>query len=216
MNPILELYVPLVDFLADMLGDQCEVVLHDTINVESSIIAIRNGHISGRKVGWPLTDLAIRLLKNNESDYIANYKGKTKEGKILRSSTFIIKDFSGKTIGMLCININVSEFQAAREILDRIINGDVPATETEFDTIEENFNNTLESLTSTLISHTISKFNISPDRMTQEEKIKVVHELDEKGVFLIKGSTSEVANFLNVSEPTIYRYLKKDRSKNNK
>ena len=212
MNPILKLYLPMVDFLADMLGEQYEVVLHDTNNVESSIIAIRHGHISGRQVGWPLTDLAIRLLKNNESDSIVNYRGKTKDGKMLRSSTHIIKDFSGQIIGMLCVNINVSEFKAARDILDQIVNGyDTPAkTETD---IVENFPNSLEGLTSLLISNTISSFKISPDRMTQEEKKSVVHELDDKGVFLIKGSISEVASFLNVSEPTIYRYLKQKEPK---
>ncbi|MGM0602449.1 MAG: PAS domain-containing protein, partial [Bacillota bacterium] len=37
-------YKPLVKFLAEVLGENCEVVLHDLNNLENSIIAIENGH----------------------------------------------------------------------------------------------------------------------------------------------------------------------------
>ena len=41
------------------------------------------------------------------------------------------------------------------------------------------------------------------------EKIKVVKYLQEKGTFKVKGAIVLVAEKLAVSEPTIYRYLKK-------
>ena len=41
------------------------------------------------------------------------------------------------------------------------------------------------------------------------KKIKVVKYLQEKGTFKVKGAIVLVAEKLAVSEPTIYRYLKK-------
>ena len=42
-----------------------------------------------------------------------------------------------------------------------------------------------------------------------DEKIKVVKYLQEKGTFKVKGAIVLVAEKLAVSEPTVYRYLKK-------
>ena len=57
MNELLKPYMPLVDFLADYLGSNAEVLLHDLTNLEHSIVKIRNGHISGRKEGTPVQTL---------------------------------------------------------------------------------------------------------------------------------------------------------------
>jgi predicted transcriptional regulator YheO len=43
----LKSYIHLVNFIADFLGPSYEVVLHDVRNINNSIIAIKNGHISG-------------------------------------------------------------------------------------------------------------------------------------------------------------------------
>jgi predicted transcriptional regulator YheO len=45
-------------------------------------------------------------------------------------------------------------------------------------------------------------------RMTLEEKKNIVCKLNAQGVFLLKGTVAEVASRLDVSEQTIYRYLK--------
>ena len=46
-------------------------------------------------------------------------------------------------------------------------------------------------------------------RLKVEEKIRVVKYLQDKGTFKVKGAIALVADKLDVSEPTIYRYLKK-------
>ena len=83
MNPYLEKFVPLMDFIAEFLGRNTELVLHDLSDLERSVVAIRNGHISQRQIGAPITDLALQLL--NEAKYkglpfIANYQGKAFNG----------------------------------------------------------------------------------------------------------------------------------------
>ena len=46
------------------------------------------------------------------------------------------------------------------------------------------------------------------DNSITVEKKEVVDALNDRGVFLLKGVVSEVASRLDVSEQTIYRYLK--------
>ncbi len=45
-------------------------------------------------------------------------------------------------------------------------------------------------------------------RMTMDEKKYIVKKLEEKGVFRLKGVVAEVADCLEVSDQTVYRYLK--------
>ncbi len=45
--------------------------------------------------------------------------------------------------------------------------------------------------------------------MSVDEKTCVVKHLYDKGAFNLKGAVVEVAKALQVSEPTIYRYLNK-------
>lgn len=48
----LNVLLPVVRCIAAQFGNQCEVVLHDlSQGYESTIVAIENGHITGRKVG---------------------------------------------------------------------------------------------------------------------------------------------------------------------
>lgn len=218
----LQPYIQLVEFLGSVMGNQCEVVLHDVRNIENSIVAIKNGHISNRKVGGSLTDLALKILKNNsyvEKDYLINYSGKTQDGKIVRSSTYFIKDDIGNVVGMLCFNMDLSIMVETRNLLDSLINstnkvplngldlnGKAPS---EIGNPIEDLHTSIEDLTTSIILNTLAETNIPPDRMSSDEKIEVVKQLNEKGVFLIKGAVSEVSVHLKTSEATVYRYLNK-------
>jgi predicted transcriptional regulator YheO len=85
-------YIPLVDFLGHAMGPNCEVVLHDLTDPENSIIAIANGHVSGRKIGGPTTDLVLKIMKeglDGEKSFIANYNARLKNNGICRSSIWI-------------------------------------------------------------------------------------------------------------------------------
>jgi predicted transcriptional regulator YheO len=43
--------------------------------------------------------------------------------------------------------------------------------------------------------------------LTKEEKVSVVHTLDDKGFFLIKKAAEKLADFLGLSRYSIYNYL---------
>lgn len=50
---------------------------------------------------------------------------------------------------------------------------------------------------------------LPPDRLTMDEKVRIVEDLQQAGIFYMKGAVSEVAAQLGSSEATIYRYLSK-------
>ena len=80
----LERYIPMVTFISEICGKNYEVILHDVSDPENSVISIFNGHLSGRKVGDPMTELARNLVRDQiyeTQDFIANYEGRTRNGK---------------------------------------------------------------------------------------------------------------------------------------
>lgn len=207
----LEQYKPMVKFLAEVLGENCEVILHDLSDFENSIIAVENGQISGRKVGDSLTDLALNILKDQEkldNDYLANYNTKTFDNRRLKSSTYFIKE-DDQVKGMLCVNIDVSKYAAARDLLDSFIDSSFnSAKKKENDeNFAEEFTSSIAELINSIIENHIGSSAVHPKRMTAAERKEITRKLDEKGVFLLKNSVSKVAEKLHTSEATIYRYL---------
>ena len=209
INAYLKKYIPLVDFLAEVFGDDAEVVLQDVSDFNNSVISIRNNHISGRKLGAPATNLVLKVMNGNFTDknYVTNYRGVSAVGKVVRSSTYFIKDDKNVVVGMLCINIDIDKLVQLKNHLDGILK----LPEEIFEKTTERFSVSAEGLASDSIETILEESGISPERMSQEEKIEVVYKLDKNGVFLVKGSICKVASVLNVSNATIYRYLSKIR-----
>ena len=204
---MLNMYKELVPFLSSVMGPGCEIVIHDTSHPENSIIAIGNS-VSGRSVGDPMTDLARKIqdqyTSSGDATSILDYNGRTKNGEFL-SSTYFIKN-KGRLIGMLCINKELARTQelerAVRGLLERF-NLTAPAE----DSPSEDLSSPIAGVVHSRINEIISRANISPEHMTRQEKIQVVHEMDAEGVLMMKGAVAEIARQLGVSVPTVYRYL---------
>lgn len=211
MNSELKPYVALVDFLADFLGEDTEIVLHDLTDLEHSVVAIRNNHISGRKLGAPVTDLVLQILHDNdysENNYLCNYKTHGKSGNLLKSGTFFIKNKKNKIIGILCLNMDIQKLYTLRKSLDALLEVTYEENITKQE-VHEILGQSVQELTLDKIEEVVRSLSIPPDRMSQEEKVQCIYKLNERGVFLIKGAVSEVAAVLKVSEASIYRYLTK-------
>ena len=67
-NKALAQYIPWVDALAETFGSHCEVVLHDLQNLDRAIVKIANGHVTGRQVGAPITDMGLRLFEEDKKN----------------------------------------------------------------------------------------------------------------------------------------------------
>lgn len=206
LHPILKGMIPLVDGIASTFGKNCEVVLHDIRNPQSSVIAIANGHITGRSIGSPMTEYGLATLRKGQFDKpIVNYRKKTKEGKLLKSSSLFIKDEKGKLIGFLCINYDISELTIARNIINDFTN---IMEDADFDEDSgESFGSTVNEMLSSIVNKTLESVGKPVAFISKEEKVNIVQTLDQKGVFLIKGAIDYVAKVLCVSRYTVYNYL---------
>jgi len=207
INAYLKNYIPLVDFLAEVLGNDAEVVLQDVADFHNSVVSIRNNHISGRKLGAPATNLVLQVMKGNYAgrDYVANYRGLSAAGKVVKSSTYFIKDPKGTVVGMICVNMDMDKFLQFKNHLETLLH--FPQEFPEKTT--ERFSSSAEELAMDSMESVMEESGILPERMSQEEKIEVVRKLNKNGVFLVKGSIGRIAETLKVSEATVYRYLSK-------
>ncbi|MET4052420.1 putative transcriptional regulator YheO [Frigoribacterium sp. PvP054] len=232
-----EPYLPLMDFFAELLGPRTEVVLHDTSDLSRSIVALTNGHVSGRSVGGPATDLVLKVLQNHEHDdrdYLANYLAESRTGGTFRSSTFFIRDAAGDVVGMLCLNIDDEPLARARDLLMAItattglVKGAGPGGGPGAATgasgaatgstahpaaapVAERLSMNVDELALDGVARIVAAQGVEPHRMTPDEKVAAVREIERAGVFLLKGAVAQVAEALHVSEPTVYRYVRQVR-----
>ncbi|MGB9678685.1 MAG: helix-turn-helix transcriptional regulator [Thermoanaerobacteraceae bacterium] len=202
-HTILKSVMPMVEVIAKAFGKNCEVALHDFSNPQNPIIAIANGHISGREIGSPLPEPILKAVKSNNFENMINYKNKSSDGKILKSSVFYIKDENGKPLGCLTINIDISEFIMVKNTLSDICDVTDNSQDSSSDAYEGNVNDVLENIVNT----TLENYGKPVNFMTKEEKVNMVKMLDAKGTFLIRGAIDYVAKILCVSRYTIYNYL---------
>ena len=219
MYKCLEPYAKLVYFLSAALGDNCEIALHDLTSKDQEIVAISNNPISGREVGAKLSNLSLHYLEEKQylnHDYVMNYKTVGNDGKLMRAATYFIKEEGREMpVGMLCINVNISDLEYLTSTIKKIL-GIKEEKDIEFkmDNPVEILSSPLDEMIDMYIKECLEKMGFPSyflaERLNVDEKIKVVKYLQEKGTFKVKGAIVLVAEKLAVSEPTVYRYLKKN------
>lgn len=215
-------YVKLVEFLGHVVGPTYEITLHDIQGDQCSLVAIVRGDISGRDLDSAPTAMAKRAMADNADglDYRINYSGIARDGRPLRSSTFYIRDRQGQITGMLCFNFDDSEFQAITNHLFQLIHPDTYMEDKiviRTDILEsaddepERFDGSVLSAADSVLEELLEAGGVPADRLTQEEKISIVAQLEQRSVFHLKGAVAHVAAALHSSPASIYRYLSKIR-----
>jgi predicted transcriptional regulator YheO len=76
---------------------------------------------------------------------------------------------------------------------------------------EEHFETDMWTILQGIIDNEINEIAKPPEHFTKEERLEIIHSLNEKGIFFVKGAVHLVANALGISSPTIYRYLEESR-----
>jgi len=213
LNHEVKKYIPMANFLSNVIGENTEIIIHDLTNFQESIIHIINGHISNRKVGDGITNLILEYLKNESKDnnqYICNYNSKTVGDNVLYSSTFFIRDEKNEVVGAMCLNSDYTELEKSFSMISSFLpNFTKNSLLNQTTEVKENLNSDSQQLTLDKIDSVVDKFGVTPERMTINEKTKVIAELHKYGVFMLKGAVQEAASKLFMSEPSIYRYIKK-------
>lgn len=218
-NSLLTMYKSLIKFLSIVLSDPYEIVLYWTNDgVNFRIAAIENAVISGRTDNAPLTDYGLKLIQDEvykEKDYVTHFKSITTDNIPLTSFSYFIKDDHDNLLGILGINYDNSKdlttLHKIEEIKDYIFQRSNSLQDTEESIISDEksapqlLTDEIDKIIYSIVSPDILRQGVS---LSQELKIDIVRELHQRGLFSVKGAVGKVSNLLNVSEPSIYRYLK--------
>ncbi|SDL33532.1 helix-turn-helix transcriptional regulator [Natronincola ferrireducens] len=222
-------YIQLVEFLGVTLGPDHEVALHDFADKSGSIIAIANGHISGRSIGAPLSKNSLEAISKGvyrNQNYIVYNAALSPKGKMLRTCTFFIKDSYENLIGLLCINFDDSRYQSLIQNVLKLCHPDNYVEQKYFynhetapveaiDNDIESFHSSMEDVVDDILEKIISQRGMPIERLLPEEKLEIVDLMHEKGIFILKGAVKYAAQSLKCSQASIYRYLKKSKEKDN-
>ena len=124
MGYSLDLLKQIAHGLAQQFSDSCEIVIHDVRHgIENTILYIENGHVTDRKSGDSASNVVLEAIKADPStlqDQYA-YLTKTNDGRLLKSSTFYIKDESGTLAYIFSINYDITALAAADQFLQSFI-----------------------------------------------------------------------------------------------
>jgi predicted transcriptional regulator YheO len=211
----------IVPLLAQAIGPQSEVILHDLTRLPNSIVAI-GGNLTNRSVGGPINTFVLEIIRQGTSEDLLNYMTHMPDGRTFRSSTLFIHDEYGAANACLCINVDVSDLLQLRDALTalttpEVLDGsDLVETDVESDssfaaltTTEkaETFPVTVDEVMVEAVRQAISAIDVPPDLMQKRHKLEVVRLLEERGLFLIRDAVDFVATALGVTRYTIYNYL---------
>jgi len=133
-----------------------------------------------------------------------NYFTKTKDGKLLRSSSIYLKNDAGVVIGSICVNFDISGYLLMEGMLNEITNSSNRNGSPE---TTEVFANNVNELLDHLILECQEAIKKRPEEMTRADKIKMIEFLDSKGAFLITKAGDRICEYLGISKFTLYNYL---------
>jgi predicted transcriptional regulator YheO len=209
---ILENHFAIADFIAAANGPTCEVLVHDLSSLKNSIVHIVNGEITGRTIGGSITDFGLEILQKEdyeEEPFVVNYLGTAqKNTKILRCSTYYIRNEENRVIGLLCVNNDITDLLRMQESINNMVMAKEPERSDTETGSRENFDMTVDEMVDGIIQSVVLDSGIKLTESSQEEKRELVRKIYDRGVFKFKGTVNTLASILEISTQSVYRYLK--------
>lgn len=192
--------------IAGQFGPNCEVVIHEISDrsADSSIVAIENGHVTGRKVGDGPSHVVLEQLghENDAAEDQVAYLTRTKDGKLLKSTSMYIRDADGRVAAILGINFDISMLQMLDTGLHNFI---VPDEQRQQEPEKITLN--VSDLLDDLIRQADELVGKPVALMTREDKVKAIRYLNKTGALMITRSGDKIARHFGISKYTLYSYL---------
>ena len=171
---------------------------------------IENGHVSNRQTGDGPSGIVLETLQSDPSTIHdkLSYLTKTEDGRILKSSTFYIRDDDGSISYIFSLNYDITAFTAASTAIQSLI-----ATK---DNLPD-----LTGDSPRQITHNVNELLGFVDRAgrckgrkascndEQRRQSCCCPVSDHAGAFLITKSGDKVSSYLGISKFTLYSYMGK-------
>lgn len=194
--------------IAAQFGSNCEVVIHEIREgpAEGTIVCIENGHVTGRRLGDGPSQVVLEQMHNEEDSTVDPadrlcYLTRTPDGKLLKSSSFYIRDGDGRVSAIFCINFDISALAMAGNVLGELtMTKGTPG-------VPKRIATDVEDLLDDLIEQSVQLVGKPVALMNKEDKIRALQFLNGKGALLITKSGDKIARYFGISKYTLYSYL---------
>jgi len=205
---ILGQYINMARVIAEMFDPVVETVVHDLNDPDHSIIAIFNGHLTGRKVGDPATDIVSRLVSDDFPDVLVGYENESPNGQRLKSTSLAIRDDEFTLIGVMGLNMDVSYFDDHITFMKRFIartSSRHVLTPERFSTSPDGVPTPKEDIQQAIRSFVTSR-NWTHHMLSYKKKREIVEYLYANGYFKSRGAVTIIANELGLTRASVYNY----------
>lgn len=203
---IFDRYIQVANVLGQMFQNVLEIVVHDFKDLDKAIIHIVNGHISGRSVGGPASELNMRRLFEQDQfpDELVNYTSRSHRGQSLKSSSVAIRDHDGKIIGAFCLHFDISQFEQFQKFLELFVNSKIHSL---IGINDFGANQPHDEEIKNEIDAWALKQGLYTNQLSYKDKQSIVDHLYHRGYFKKRGAISIVASVLQLTRQCIYNYL---------
>lgn len=189
--------------ISRLLHPFAEVVLHNL--AKDQIEAIYNP-LSQRKMGD--ASYLERMDFDTTENIIGPYEKTNWDGKPMKSISILLRNKFGKAEGCLCINIDISSFENASQLLKIFLNNKPFLTKNS----EYLFKDDLYEKINQYIQEYCQKNHTSIQTLTRQNKKDIIHALANEGAFDGKNTANYIKRILNISRATVYNYLQQSSS----
>ena len=195
----------LAEGIAATFGNHCETLIQDMSLRDHPVLAIYNGHVTGRAVGSTEDVYGNKTEAGEESsdvsavyDDMVNQIVITRSGKYLKSTTF---NFAGNGYHYaLGINFDATEMKAMLPLLDEL----VCAKSDLLSSIQSHNTKAL----SQMFDEGVVAIGKAPSAMSKAERIELLRRLNEQNALEYYKAITFIADKLGVTRNTVYNYLK--------
>ncbi|MFE1600465.1 helix-turn-helix transcriptional regulator [Methylobacterium sp. ID0610] len=182
--------------LAETFAPFCEVVLHDLTDPHHAILAIHN-NLSGRAIGDPATELGLaRIADPDVPAVIANHPNSFADGRPAKSTSIGIKDASGTFVAALCLNIDLTLFNALQGVIGRFTRVAGPEPDSLASAGAAGIRARIDAYA--------ARHATTPRALRAEERRDLLRELRAAGCLEVRRAADVIAAHLGVSRATVY------------
>lgn len=199
MQKSLEKSLPFAEAFARLLHPFAEVVVHDLS--KDQIEAIYNP-ISRREVG---DNSYLDRIDLGESETIIGPYDKTNwDGRPIKSISIVIRNQSGKAEGFLCVNVDISVFATANQMLQSFLKNTIDLPEKS----QHLFKDDLYEKINLYVHKYCQERQVSIEALSRENKREIINSLAVGSAFEGKNAANYIGRVLGISRATVYNYLK--------
>jgi len=198
----------IVNLIEQQFGSNCEVVLHDlSLPYDSTIVDIRNGHITGRRIGDCGSNLGLEVIRGTVKDGDKfNYFTTTRDGKILRSSSIYLQDEEKNVRYSLCVNVDITESVRFETYLHNQNRYNIGIDVGNSNGDEFHASN-VQDLIENMFERGVNYIGKPVEEMTKDDKMRLIEFLDQKGVFMITKAGEKTCEALGITRYAFYNLL---------